>query len=79
MNIMKIEKYLVKENPWAVNGKSVLKVTRETKTMYFCKVNDVAEMKFRKPKEEVNGAYVYAIPHSAWDKSYELVIKEVEE
>jgi hypothetical protein len=79
MKNMKIEKYLVKDNPFVESGKSVLKVTRETKTLYICKVNDSAELKFRKNKEEKNGDLVYSIPYVKHDRAYTLVIKEVEE
>lgn len=71
-----MKKYLEKDNPYAPDGKTQLLVTRETKTMYFCKNNVGYEMKFRKPKKEINGWFVHPIHRSKFERPYTLVIKE---
>lgn len=71
-----MKKYLEKDNQFAPDGRIKLLVTRETKTMYFCKNSAGYEMKFRKPKKEINGWFVHPIPSTGFDVPYTLVIKE---
>lgn len=71
-----MKKYLEKENPYAPDGKTKLLVTRETKTMYLCKNSGGYEMRFRKPKSETNGCFVYPASRSKFEHPYTLVIEE---
>lgn len=71
-----MKKYLERDNPYALDGKMKLLVTRETKTMYLCKNIVGYEMKFRKPKSETNGCLVYPIPWSMFERPFTLVIEE---
>lgn len=66
---MKIIEY---KNPFAPGCVEQLTVIRETKTQYICK-NDI---RYRKPREEVDGCSVRQVGADRWDASATLRIKE---